>query len=277
MVILSASYQSSISSEYMALSTFPTFANFLKQGYKIGLPLETEFFLPAINFMMPDHVRRQTKTFFQERDFLDVVSANLSVIRLNKVGFKTFVEEIVENKIIFAAAFHDIYGEGLFTAMERQICLLEKKCICKGFKISQNNPLMLSVSLRIWGCLSKRFFGLYMRWEEMGLLVKLSHMKAVKRLYELTKVVKIETTTEIKQPRKIRLWSPVGFACFLVYLLGCVLLIAAAVRKFINSKYAYILLLIFQIIGSKLRTYKEKCKNSILWLLLRNKYLSAFG
>lgn len=57
---------------------------------------------------------------------------------------------------------------------------------------------MLRVSLRAWGYLSKRFIGLFLRWEEMGFSVKLTNMKAATKVHELTSVIKIETTTDIK-------------------------------------------------------------------------------
>ncbi len=260
----------------MALSTFPPFVNFIKEGYRIGISKEIEMGLPAIYFMMPETVRKQAKKFFQGRNFLDVVVANLSVSRLNEVGFPLFVDEAVKNKIMFATQFHEVYGEGLFTAMEKQVCLVESNYICKGLKINQNNHLMLSISLRIWGYLSKRFVGLYLRWEEMGFLVKLSNMKAVERLNGLTKRVKIETTLDIKQPQKIRLWSSIGFSYLFVFVLGSILLFSLGVWIFVQSKYLFIAWLMFKVVKSKIIFCKENLKISRVWLIGKIRRLIGF-
>lgn len=102
----------------------------MKQEYKLGVPILFQFVLPLLYFIIPDHVRHRAKSFFHDREFFDVIVANLNVERIHEFGFSVFLEEAVQNKI-FLAHLMKFTGKERFMQLKDMLVLWKINSLIK--------------------------------------------------------------------------------------------------------------------------------------------------
>lgn len=230
MVWLTNAYQAGISSELLSFSKFPTFLDFIKEGYKLDFGNLCRYIMPFLNLILSVAERTWLKKHFNGLDFSDIFITNASLYNIDDKGFARFLKQSVENKVILSAVVHDKYGMGLYNTLGKKIWLVEDKFYCKSFNIRKDISFELKPSLRAYGYLTKKASHIMYQWHLMGILIKLENLKSSLRQVHVKSSLKIESLSALRDPGKLSIWSPVGIMGLVCFVLGSALLLLKIVQ-----------------------------------------------